>query len=116
MATFYCFECGERMCNSSDMSTFDHFLIKQNIYNLKQKKYDRIVKRVNDEYKEQQKDPEFSKNYEEIDTWLDICLELGQWAWICPKCKTLYVFEQNGNAVERVYKLDENWKKKLKEK
>lgn len=103
MATFYCAKCGERMWNGLDINTFEHFLIKQNIYNLKHKKYDKIIAEVNKEYKENQKDPEFGDDYKDIDTWFDVCLELGNAAWICPECGTMYVFKKHGGEVERVY-------------
>ena len=110
MATFFCVNCGERMCNSSNDNFFENYLIKANVDYLEEKKYNKIIERVNEEYKENQKDPEFGKDYEDVDTWFDICFELGQDAWICPKCKTMHIFEQNGNKLEAVYRLDNSWK------
>lgn len=106
MATFYCTKCNERMWNGSDMNTFEHFLINQNVYNLEQKKYDKLIRKVNKEYKENQKDPEFGKDYKEIDTWFDVCFELGNDVWICPECKTMHIFERGGNKLEQVYILE----------
>lgn len=118
MATFYCAKCKERMCNSSDDNTFEHYLIKSNIYNLEQGKYDKLVSKVNKEYKENQRDPEFGDHYKDIDTWFDVCFELGSDAWVCPKCGTMYVFGENGHEVERVYvPVDKDeWFKKYSDK
>ncbi|MBQ3436533.1 hypothetical protein IJG26_01075 [Candidatus Saccharibacteria bacterium] len=113
MATFFCTNCGERMCNSSNDNLFENYLIKANVDYLEEKRYNKIVKRVNQEYKEKQKDSEFGDDYKDIDTWFDICFELGQDAWICPKCKTIHIFEQGGNKLESVYKLDNSWKTKI---
>ena len=110
MATFFCTNCGERMCNSSNDNLFENYLIKTNVDYLEEKKYNKIVKRVNEEYKEKRKDPEFGNDYKDVDTWFDICFELGQDAWICPKCKTMFVFKRNSNELESVYKLDNSWK------
>ncbi len=116
MATFFCTNCGERMCNSSNDNLFENYLIKTNVDYLEEKKYNKIVKRVNEEYKEKQKDPEFGNDYKDVDTWFDVCFELGQDAWICPKCKTMFVFKRNSNELESVYKIDNSWKDKIKKK
>lgn len=112
MATFFCTNCGERMCNSSNDNFFENYLIKTNVDYLEEKKYNKIIKRVNEEYKEKQKDPEFGNDYKDVDTWFDVCFELGQDAWICPKCKTMFVFKRNSNELESVYRLDNSWKEK----
>ena len=69
MATFFCTNCGERMCNSSNDNLFENYLIKANVDYLEEKRYNKIVKRVNQEYKEKQKDSEFGDDYKDIDTW-----------------------------------------------
>lgn len=112
MATFFCTNCSERMCNSSNDNLFENYLIKANIDYLEEKKYNKIIKKVNEEYKEKQKDPEFGDDYKNIDTWFDVCFELGQDAWICPKCRTMHIFKQNGVELENVYKLDNTWREK----
>ena len=112
MATFFCTKCGERMCSSSNDNLFENYLIKTNIDYLEEKKYNKIVKRVNEEYKEKRKDSEFGNDYKDVDTWFDICFELGQDVWICPKCKTMFIFKRNSNELESVYKLDNSWKEK----
>ena len=109
MATFFCTNCGERMCKSSNDNLFENYLIKTNVDYLEEKRYNKIVERVNKEYKGNQKDPEFGNDYKDVDTWFDVCFELGQDAWICPKCKTMHIFEQGGNKLESVYKLDNSW-------
>ena len=115
MATFFCTNCGERMCNSSNDNLFENYLVKTNIDYLEEKKYSKIVKRVNEEYKEKRKDLEFGNDYKNVDTWFDICFELGQDAWICPKCKTMFIFKRNSNELESVYKIDNSWKNKIKD-
>ena len=116
MATFFCTNCGERMCNSSNDNLFENYLIKANVDYLEEKKYNKIVGRVNIEYKEKRKDPEFGNDYKDVDTWFDVCFELGQDAWICPKCKTMFVFKRNSSELESVYKIDDSWKDKTKNK
>ena len=115
MATFFCTNCGERMCNSSNDNLFENYLIKTNVDYLEEKKYNKIVERVNKEYEEKRKDPEFGVDYKDVDTWFDICFELGQDAWICPKCKTMHVFKRDSNELESVYKIDNSWKDKVKD-
>lgn len=44
MATFFCTNCGERMCNSSNDNLFENYLIKTNVDYLEEKKYNKIVK------------------------------------------------------------------------
>ena len=110
MATFFCINCGERMCNSSDDNTFEHFLIKTNVYNLEEKKYDEVVAKENKETLEWNK--EHPNDKREMDTWFGVCMELGQDAWICPKCETMFIFKQNSNELESVYKLDNSWREK----
>ena len=112
MATFFCTNCGERMCNSSNNNLFENYLIKTNVDYLEEKKYNKIVERVNKECKEKQKDPEFGNDYKDVDTWFDICFELGQDAWTCPRCKTMFIFKRNSNELESVYKPDDSWKEK----
>ena len=112
MATFFCINCGERMCNSSDDNTFEHFLIKTNVYNLEEKKYDEVVAKENKEILEWNK--EHPNDKREMDIWFGVCMELGQDAWICPKCKTMFVFKRNSNELENVYKLDNSWKDEIK--
>jgi len=36
------------MCNSNDRNTFEHFLIPQNIYTLKEKKYNKSLKALSE--------------------------------------------------------------------
>ena len=45
MATFFCTNCGERMCNSSNDNFFENYLIKANVDYLEEKKYNKIVER-----------------------------------------------------------------------
>ncbi|MBQ3433037.1 hypothetical protein IJG22_01930 [Candidatus Saccharibacteria bacterium] len=52
MATFFCTNCGERMCNSSNDNLFENYLVQTNIDYLEEKKYGKIVKKVNEEYEE----------------------------------------------------------------
>lgn len=110
MATFFCTNCDKRMCNSSDDNVFEHFLIKTNIYNLEEKKYNRIIRQEIKETAEWNR--EYPDDKREPDTWFDVCIELGQDAWICPKCKTMHIFKRNSNELESVYKLDKSWKEK----
>ena len=43
MVTFFCTNCGERMCNSSNNNHFENYLVQTNIDYLKEKKYNKIV-------------------------------------------------------------------------
>lgn len=98
------------MCNSGNDNLFENYLIKTNVDYLEEKIYNRIIKRVNQEYIEKRKDPEFGNDYKDVDTWFNVCFELGQDAWICPKCKAMHIFRRGGNELEAVYKLDNSWK------
>ena len=94
------------MCNSSDDNTFEHFLIKQNIYNLKEKKYEKLLAEAAKRLTDWQTEGLADAN-DLADPWFDICLELGQSAWICPGCRMMYVFDAKGK-VKQTYQPVEN--------
>ena len=43
MVRFFCTSCGKRMCNSSNDSLFENYLVKTNIDYLEEKKYNKIA-------------------------------------------------------------------------
>jgi len=106
MSSFCCAKCNYRMSNICDDNDFEYFLIKSNAYNLKQ--YDKLISRINKDANHwNANNPE---DRQDIDTWFDVCLEFGHDAWICPKCKTLHIFETNSNKLKSVYLLEEDYR------
>lgn len=105
MAQMLCVNCDARMSNTSTPNQIEHFLINSWVGDSRQKEYDKVVARTN---KTQREDPDGDG---EIDTWFDVCLELGSDTWICPNCQTMHIFSKDGKTLDKVYKLvdKESW-------
>lgn len=100
MARVLCQKCGKILSNTSE-NIVEHFLVKTWIEYYEQERYEKEVSRLNKEESERNK--RFPEDGDDIDTWFGVNMEFADDVWICPKCKTMHVFDMHTNELKNIY-------------
>lgn len=100
MAKLMCQKCGKILSNTSE-NKVEHFLVNAWVEHYYEGEYNKVVAKSNDENKQRIRD--YPEDGSDIDTWFDVNMEFANDTWICPKCKTMHVFELNSNRVKDIY-------------
>ena len=89
-----CYNCDTTMKDQEYPNDIEYFLINRGIEDQKETEYRKIIDNELIEIKKGYGD------YSNI--WFNICSDLGKTVWICPKCKMLYVLNED-HIVEAAY-------------
>ena len=100
MARLMCQKCGKVLSNTSE-NKVEYFLINTWVGHYCENEYDKAIAESNVKNKQWIKD--YPEDGEDIDTWFDVNMEFANDVWICPKCKTMHVFEVHSNSIKDIY-------------
>ena len=100
MAKVVCQKCGKLLSNYSE-NRVEHFLVGVWISHFHEKKYNEVVAKSNREEKERIK--EYPEDGDDIDTWFDVNMEFADDVWMCPKCKTMHIFDMKTRRLKDIY-------------
>ena len=100
MSKLLCQKCGRVLSNTSE-NIVEYFLMNVWYEHYHEDEYKEALAKSLKDHEEWNKNcPEDNRT---IDTWFDISMDFANDVWICPKCKTMHIFELNSDRVKDVY-------------